>query len=102
MLTGLFCLTCMSFPHSLAWADGDKGDHKADDHGAGHADDHSAGHADDQVASLYSDFLHYARIGKFTEAEANAAKLLSMDDLDPVQLMNLSNDDRESVPRYSR
>lgn len=54
--------------------------------------------ASEEVAQLYSDFLHYARIGKFAEAEANASKLLSAESIDPVQLMRLADADTESIP----
>ncbi len=54
--------------------------------------------ASEEMARLYSDFLHYARIGKFAEAEANASKLLSDENVDPVQLMKLSDADTESIP----
>ena len=54
--------------------------------------------ASEELAQLYSDFLHYARIGKFAEAEANASKLLSAENIDPVQLMRLTDADTESVP----
>ncbi|HNO79437.1 MAG TPA: HEAT repeat domain-containing protein [Phycisphaerae bacterium] len=52
----------------------------------------------EQIAQLYSDFLHYARIGKFAEAEANANKLLTEENIDPVQLMRLADADSESIP----
>lgn len=47
-------------------------------------------------AALFSDFMHYARLGKFQEARAFAAKLLAHPDLDPVQLLEQADKDRKS------
>lgn len=48
-------------------------------------------------AELFKDFLHYARLGRFQLADANAAALLTHPDLDAVQVMQLANRDRKSV-----
>jgi HEAT repeat protein len=49
------------------------------------------------VESLFADFLHYAKIGRFTEADAYAKALLEHSDLDPVKLLEVSRRDRTSV-----
>ncbi len=54
--------------------------------------------ASEKTAQLFSDFLHYSRIGKFAEAEANASKLLTEENIDPVALMKLADADSESIP----
>lgn len=53
--------------------------------------------ADATVESLFTDFLHYARLGQFGAADAHAKALLAHPDLDAVELMELANKDRESV-----
>ena len=50
-----------------------------------------------EIASLFNDFLHFARIGKFTHAEAFATKLLEHPDLDPQILLTISDQDADSV-----
>lgn len=52
----------------------------------------------DDVASVYADFLHFARLGKFDEAKAMADKLLAHSDLTPLALLAASDRDKESVP----
>lgn len=49
------------------------------------------------VESLFKDFLHYARIGRFTAADAYAKALLEHKDLDPVEVMRLAKEDRKSL-----
>lgn len=51
-----------------------------------------------QVASYFNDFLHYARLGKFTEAQAFAEKLLALPDLDPLMVLHLADKDKQAVP----
>jgi len=53
--------------------------------------------ADATVETLFTDFLHYARMGRFTMADAHAKALLEHPDLDPVKLLELSSKDRRSV-----
>jgi len=53
--------------------------------------------AEATVESLFTDFMHYARMGRFTTAEAYAKALLARPDLDPVELMNVANRDRKSL-----
>lgn len=53
--------------------------------------------ADATVEALFTDFLHYARLGQFTAADAHAKALLAHPDLDPVELMELANKDRKSL-----
>jgi HEAT repeat protein len=53
--------------------------------------------ADATVEALFTDFLHYARLGQFGAADAHARALLAHPDLDPVELMELANKDRASV-----
>ena len=49
------------------------------------------------VESLFVDFLHYARMGRFTLAEAYAQALLAREDLDPVVILEAANRDKKSV-----
>ncbi|MFH0983847.1 MAG: HEAT repeat domain-containing protein [Planctomycetota bacterium] len=49
------------------------------------------------VASLFEDFVHYARLGKFEEARAFATSLLGHPDLDPQALLAIADRDRKSV-----
>lgn len=53
--------------------------------------------ADASLESLFTDFLHYARLGRFTMADAFAKALLEHPDLDPVKLLELSRQDRKSI-----
>ena len=53
--------------------------------------------ADTTVRSLFADFLHYARLGRFRVADAYAQALLSHPELDPVEILELANRDRKSV-----
>jgi HEAT repeat protein len=53
--------------------------------------------ADASLESLFTDFLHYARLGRFTMADAFAKALLEHPDLDPVKLLDLSLADKKSV-----
>lgn len=57
-----------------------------------------AGMADtSKSAELFKDFLHYARLGRFTEARAFAKQLLELPDLDPEQVLRAADEDRRSV-----
>ena len=49
------------------------------------------------VASLFGDFLHYARLGRFTAAEAFAKQLLEHPELQPTEILELAHRDRDSV-----
>lgn len=49
------------------------------------------------VESLYTDFLHYAQLGRFATAEAYGRALLSHPDLTPVGLLAVANKDRKSL-----
>lgn len=49
------------------------------------------------IDSLFTNFLHYARVGRFTAADAYAQALINHTDLDPVELLALADRDRESV-----
>ncbi len=53
--------------------------------------------ADATVEELFTDFLHYARLGQFTASAAHAKALLAHPDLDPVLVMELANRDREAI-----
>ncbi len=52
---------------------------------------------DASVESLFADFLHYARIGRFSLADSYAKKLLAHPDLDPVIVMEKAHQDRKSL-----
>ena len=52
---------------------------------------------DATVESLFLDFLHYARMGRFTLADAYARALLAHPDLDPVAVLEVANQDKKSV-----
>ncbi len=49
------------------------------------------------VETLFSDFLHYAKLGRFTLADAYARSLLAHPDLDPVEVLEAANRDKTSV-----
>ena len=51
-----------------------------------------------EIETLFGDFLHFARLGKFAEAQAYATRLLAHPDLDPLELMTLADQDQQSVP----
>ncbi len=47
--------------------------------------------------SLFTDFLHYARLGRFTAADAYAKALLAHPELEPQQLIDLASRDKKSI-----
>ncbi len=49
------------------------------------------------VESLFTDFLHYARMGRFSTADAYAKALLAHPELDPVKVMKIANRDKDSL-----
>ncbi len=49
------------------------------------------------VESLFTDFLHYARMGRFTTADGYAQALLAHPELDPVKVMEVASRDQESL-----
>ncbi|MEK6676831.1 MAG: HEAT repeat domain-containing protein [Planctomycetota bacterium] len=49
------------------------------------------------VEGLFEDFLHYARIGRFTQAEAFAATLLAHPELDPLVILEAAKKDKKCV-----
>ena len=49
-----------------------------------------------ELGSLFGDFLHYARLGKFIEAEAYAKKLLAHPDANGQSLLELADKDKQS------
>ena len=51
----------------------------------------------EEVRVLYEDFLHFARLGKFTEANAYANRLLEHSDLSPATLLQIADTDSNSV-----
>lgn len=53
--------------------------------------------ADASVQDLFTDFLHYARLGRFTTADAYAVALLNHPKLDPVEVHKAAMKDRKSV-----
>lgn len=52
---------------------------------------------DATVEGLFADFMHYARMGRFTAADAYATALLSHPETTPVRVMNAANKDPDSV-----
>ncbi|MGB0717074.1 MAG: hypothetical protein ACPGXK_14435 [Phycisphaerae bacterium] len=46
---------------------------------------------------LFQDFLYYARLGRFTLADKHAEALLSHENLDPLQLLEVADSDRAAV-----
>lgn len=50
-----------------------------------------------EVASLFEDFIHFARIGRFDAADAYATRLLEHPDLDPVELMTVAERDANNI-----
>jgi HEAT repeat protein len=57
------------------------------------------GHADAgaSVEDLFEDFLHYSVLGRFQMAETHALELLGRSDLDPVELLRLSEENARSM-----
>jgi HEAT repeat protein len=53
--------------------------------------------ADATVESLFRDFLHYARLGRFTAADAYAKTLLAHPELDPVVVLEVANEDPRAI-----
>lgn len=53
--------------------------------------------AEATVESLFDDFVHYARLGRFTTADAFAKALLAHPDADPIDVLGYANRDRKSV-----
>jgi len=49
------------------------------------------------VEDLFTDFLHYARLGRFTEADAYAKALLLHPELDPVKVLEAAKKDKKSI-----
>jgi len=49
------------------------------------------------VEQLFTDFLYYARLGRFNAADSSAKTLLAHPDLDPVELVQIADRDRKSV-----
>lgn len=49
------------------------------------------------VASLFDDFLHFSVLGKFDLADTYAVQLLDRSDLDPVDVLKLSEKNRSSI-----
>ena len=50
-----------------------------------------------ELQSLYENFLHFARLGRFDAADAYASSLLSHADLTPTGLLELADRDRRSI-----
>lgn len=53
--------------------------------------------ADATPKSLFVDFLHYARLGRFTLADAYARALLAHPDLDPSRLVDIADKDPQAL-----
>jgi len=53
--------------------------------------------ADASVDSLFVEFLHYARLGRFTLADAYARALLDHPSLDPAEVLDAASRDKKSV-----
>ncbi len=53
--------------------------------------------ADQPAYQEFHDFVHFARIGRFDAAQAAAARLLSLPDLDPVKLLEAAETDPRAV-----
>jgi HEAT repeat protein len=49
------------------------------------------------VEALFTDFMHYARVGRFQTADAFAQALLAHPELEPVSIMEAANRDREAI-----
>jgi len=49
------------------------------------------------IDSLFADFLHYSVLGRFELADAHARELLARPDLDPVELLKLSEQNERSM-----
>ncbi len=53
--------------------------------------------SEDTVESLFVNFLHYARMGRFTMADEYARALLAHPDLDPIAVLEIASRDRKSL-----
>ena len=53
--------------------------------------------SDATVESLFDEFLHYARLGRFTTADAFAKALLEHPDMTPLKVLEASRKDQKSV-----
>lgn len=49
------------------------------------------------VEQAFTDFLHYARLGRFTAADALAKTLLNHPDLNPAELVEIADRDRKTI-----
>ena len=49
------------------------------------------------VETLYKDFLHYARMGRFRMADAYAKALLEHPELDPLKVLEVADQDKKSL-----
>ncbi|MCH7663621.1 MAG: hypothetical protein IH859_07105, partial [Chloroflexi bacterium] len=49
------------------------------------------------VAALFSDFLHFSVLGRFDVADTQAQQLLNHSDLDPVELLRLSEEQERGI-----
>ncbi len=52
---------------------------------------------DASVQAMFRDFVHYARLGRFTAADAFAKALLEHSDLDPVEVLEAAEKDPKSL-----
>jgi HEAT repeat protein len=53
--------------------------------------------SEETVESLFKDFLHYANIGQFMIADSKAKGLLAHPDLDPVKLLEIATNEKDSI-----
>ena len=65
--------------------------------GAQSPDRTPAGLSEETVETLFVDFLHYANLGRFTQADSTGKTLLAHKDLDPVKLLELSTEHADSI-----
>ncbi len=63
----------------------------------GQVDEDDPGEALRTVESLFGDYLHYARLGRFELADTQADLLLEHPDLDPVELVAIADRDKRSL-----
>lgn len=99
-VVGLYAVLVLASPLAMAQSGHgtDKMDHAGMDHSkmAHGGTDHGSMakgsvRAEATVESLFKDFMHYARIGRFTASRSFAKSLLDHPDLDPVALMKIAN-----------
>lgn len=95
-LTGRRCLLALSLAAVIAW--GSLGTYTlAQTPGTADTSPVIQTPTDATTESLFRDFLHYARLGRFTAADAYARTLLAHPELDPIKVLEIANEDTKAI-----